>query len=164
MTITTFYGLPDTILEWESKGLSNETFKPNYTANKSFSPKLVWYNYKIKLKFQESCQEQEDQAAFTPKKYGKLFIGYELDSCPQGLNTDFVLGGCLFEGVKLTKNADPDKYSYSGHGIGFDTQIEYQLPDGSKGENVIIFGADMSSLVHIDNKGKGILIFDKCMT
>ena len=55
MTITTFYGLPDTIVEWESKGLSNEKFKPNYTSNKSFSPKLVWYNYKIKLKFQESC-------------------------------------------------------------------------------------------------------------
>ena len=27
------------------------------------------------------------------------------------------------------------------------------------GKNVIIFGADMSSSVHIDNKGKDILIF-----
>ena len=37
----TFSGLPFTISEWESKGLSNEKFKP-YTANKSLSPKLLW--------------------------------------------------------------------------------------------------------------------------
>ena len=38
-TITTFSGLPDTISDQESKGLSNETFKPPYTANKSLSQK-----------------------------------------------------------------------------------------------------------------------------
>ena len=27
----------------------------------------------------------------------------------------------LFGAVKLTKNADPDKYSYSGYGIGFNS-------------------------------------------
>ena len=32
------------------------------------------------------------------------------------------------------------------------------LPGGTMGENVIIFGADMSSSVHVDNKGKDILI------
>ena len=76
----------------------------------------------------------------------------------------FTLRGCLFGSVKLTKNTDPDKYSYSGYGIGFDTQIEYSLPDGSVGKNVIIFRADMSSSVHIDNKGKDILILGKGIT
>ena len=51
----------------------------------------------------------------------------------------------LFWGVKLTKNSDPDKYSYSSYGTGFDTRGEYCLPDGSVGKNVIIFGVDMSS-------------------
>ena len=32
-------------------------------------------------------------------------------------NTDFTLKDCLFGTVKITKNADPDKYSYSGYGI-----------------------------------------------
>ena len=32
------------------------------------------------------------------------------------------------------------------------------MTDGSLGKNVIIFGADMSSSVHIDNKNKDILI------
>ena len=40
-TITTFSGLPFTVSEWESKGLSNGKFKPPYTANKGYSPKLL---------------------------------------------------------------------------------------------------------------------------
>ena len=36
--------------------------------------------------------------------------------------------------------------------------IEFSLPGGRVGKNVIIFKADMSSSVHIDNKGKDILI------
>ena len=41
------------------------------------------------------------------------------------------------------------------------THIEYSLPDGSIGKSVIIFGADMSSFVYIDNKEKDILIYGK---
>ena len=55
-TITLFSGLPDTVSEWESKGLSNEKFKAPDTANKSLSPKLVWMNNsRIKLEFKGSC-------------------------------------------------------------------------------------------------------------
>ena len=74
------------------------------------------------------------------------------------MNTDFTLGNCLFGSVKLTKNADLNKYKYSGYGIGFDSCSEFSLPDRSMGRNVIIFRADLSSPVHIDNKGKDILI------
>ena len=35
---------------------------------------------------------------------------------------------------------------------------EFSLPDASMEKNVIIFGADLSSSVYIDNKGKNILI------
>ena len=65
----------------------------------------------------------------------------------------------MFGGVKLTKNVDPDKYLYSGYGIGIDTQIKYSLPDGSVDKNNVI-----SSSVNIDNKEKGILILDKGIT
>ena len=34
---------------------------------------------------------------------------------------NFTLNGCLFGSVKLPKNAYPDKYKYSGFGIGFDS-------------------------------------------
>ena len=67
---------------------------------------------------------------------------------------------CLFGSVKLTKNADPDKYKYSGYGIGFDSRSEFSLSDGSIGKNVIIIGVDMSSSVHINNKEKDFLVLD----
>ena len=35
--------------------------------------------------------------------------------------------------MKLTKNADPDKYCYSGCGIGLDAHSQLSLPDGSWG-------------------------------
>ena len=38
------------------------------------------------------------------------------------------------------------------------------MTDGSLGKNVIIFGADMSSSVHIDNINKDILILGEKLT
>ena len=58
----------------------------------------------------------------------------------------------MFGAVKLTKNTVPDKCKCSGYGIGVDSRSEVSLPDGSMSKNVIIFGVDMSSSVHIDNK------------
>ena len=63
--------------------------------------------------------------------------------------------------VSITKNAGIHKNKYSGYGTGFDRTGVYLLPDGSFGRNVVIFGADMNSSVHIDNKGKDILILGK---
>ena len=45
--------------------------------------------------------------------------------------------------VNLTKN---------GYGFGFDAWSQVLLTRGSWGKNVIIFGADMSSSVHVDAK------------
>ena len=68
----------------------------------------------------------------------------------------FTSGNCLCGSVKLTKNADLDKCKYSRYSIGFDSCSEFSSPDGSIGKNAAIFEADMSTSVHIDNKGKGI--------
>ena len=70
------------------------------------------------------------------------------------LNTNFKIYNCLFGSVKLTKNGDPDKYKYSSYSIGFHSCLEFLFIDGSFGKNVVIFGADMSSSLHIDNKIK----------
>ena len=83
-----------------------------------------------------------------------FIIVYELDTWLRDLNSDFTLKDCLFGGVKLAKHAHPDKIIYSGCGIGFISHSEFSLPDRSVGKNIITFGVDMSSSVHIDNKGK----------
>ena len=64
----------------------------------------------------------------------------------------------MFGAVKLTKHADTRKYRYSGYGIGFARKGSFSFSGSEFGQNVIIFGADMSSSVHVDNKGKDILI------
>ena len=93
-----------------------------------------------------------------------MLVVYKWDSLPRDLDSDFAIRGCLFGGVKLAKNAVPDKYVYSGCGIGLNMHIKLRLPDGSVVKNDIIFGDDMSSSVHIDNKGKYILILGKSLT
>ena len=67
----------------------------------------------------------------------------------------------MFGAVSLTKNADIDKYKYSGYGIGFDRHGFFSHPSGGTGRNVIIFGVDMSSSTKIDNRKKDILILGK---
>ena len=63
------------------------------------------------------------------------------------LNTNFTLGNCLFVFVKHT-----------GYSTWFDSRSEFLHTDGSYGNNVIIFGANMTSSAHVDNTGKDILI------
>ena len=50
-----------------------------------------------------------------------IFIAYEFETWSQDLNADFTLKDCFCQAVKLNKNADPDKYSYSGYGIRSDS-------------------------------------------
>ena len=66
----------------------------------------------------------------------------------------------MFGAVKLTKHPDIDQYKYSGYGIGFDRKGSFSLGNET-GRNAIIFGVDMSSSPHVDNKKKDILILGK---
>ena len=36
--------------------------------------------------------------------------------------------------MKLTKNADPDKYKHSGYGIGFDSRLQVSWTDENNGK------------------------------
>ena len=64
----------------------------------------------------------------------------------------------------MTKNTDVDKYKNSGYGIGFDRRLSFSFPSGGFGQNILIFGADMSSSAHIDNKKKDMLILGVGLT
>ena len=100
-------------------------------------------------------------AAFTPPYTIYFFIVYELDSWSRDLISDCTLKDCLFRDVKLLKNTDQGKYQYSDYGAGFDSHSEFSLPDGVVGKNVIIFGVDTISSVHIDNKRRDAWILGK---
>ena len=70
------------------------------------------------------------------------------------------LANALFGAIKLTKNAEIDKYKYFRYGIGFDGHGSFSNPSGGNEKNIIIFGVDMNSSTKVDNKKKDILIFD----
>ena len=76
-------------------------------------------------------------------------------------NNDPTLKNCLFGAVTLTKNTNIEKYRYSGYGIGFDRRSSFSFPRGGFGQNVLIFGIDMSFSTHIDNKEKDMLVIGK---
>ena len=134
--------------------MSEESIENITKSDSNFAPTFADHHLLPDLNFNAHCLIKNISI---PKKLINLYISYTLGPQLRG----FTIDNCLFGSVKLTKNADPDKYSYSGYGIRFDTRGEYSLPYGSADENVIIFGVDMSSSVHIDNKGKDILLLGK---
>ena len=90
------------------------------------------------------------------KKIVELYLVYEITNFPN-VSSYSTLKNALF-------GADIDKYSYFGYGIGFDGHGSFSYPSIGTGNNVIIFGADVSSSVDIDNKKKDILILGKGLT
>ena len=64
------------------------------------------------------------------------------------LPKDYLFGNCLFRAVKLTKNADIDKYKYSRYGTRFDRRGTFLCHSSGFGCNIIIFGVYKSSSIH----------------
>ena len=120
---------------------------------------MSYYGTKTRVKFTESCLKQP-KASFTHKNVVNIYIVYELGASSSH-DDDPALKNSLFGAVTLTKNADIDKYQYSGYAIGFDRKSSFSFANGGFGPNVIIFGVDISSSAHVDNKKKDILILGK---
>ena len=80
-----------------------------------------------------------------------IYIDYELGASSSHID-DPTFKNCLFRAVTLTTNADSDEYGYSGYGIEFDRRGSFSFPGGGYGQNVLIFGVDMSFSAHIDKK------------
>ena len=146
-------------LSWKSNWLSAETIKPPSMSDNSLTPALSYYGTKTRVKFAGSCLKQS-KISYNHGKVVNIYIAYELGASSSH-NNDPTLKNCLFGAVILTKNADIDKYGYSGYGIGFDRRGSFSFPGGGFGQNVLIFGVDMSSSAHIDNKKKDILVLGK---
>ena len=126
------------ILAWKSQGLTDEMIKPYAASNDSLAPALNHINTILWGKFDGSCLKQE-KALFTYKQVVNIYIVYEIYFWPFTVGNDITLRKFLFGAVKLTKNADFDKYKYSGYGIGFDARGSFSLSDGSGfAKNVII--------------------------
>ena len=113
----------------------------------------------MRVKFTGSCLKQS-VISYTHRKIVNIYVVYELGASTSNKN-DPTRKNCLFGAVTLTKNAVIDKYGYSSYGIRFNRRSSFSFPGGGFGQNVLLFGADMSSSAHADNKKKDILFLGK---
>ena len=120
-------GVIDRVLSWKSKRISNESIKPPTISNNSLNPRLSYNDTKIKVQFTGSCLKQP-RFTFTHKKVVHIYIVYELGASGSH-SSDPTIKNCLFGAVTLTKDADIEKYKYSGYGIGFDQVFHFQVKD-----------------------------------
>ena len=140
---------------WKSKGLSDEELNSITASNYKITPELSFYGTKTRVEFNGSCLKQS-KVTYNHEKIVNIHIVYEI-SKNYSISSYPTLGNCLFGAVSLTKNADIDKYKYSVYGIGFDWHGEFSFGN-ELGKNCIIFGADLSSSSHANNK-KIIFLF-----
>ena len=146
----------DYVSSWKSKGLSAETIIPLATSDNSLTPVLNYYGTKAIVKFTGS-RLQQSKLSYTHGKVVNIYIVYEL-SASSSHSDDPTLKNSLFGAVTLAKNA---VNVYSGYGTGFNKKSSSSFSSGGFGQNVIIFGVDMSFSAHVDNKKKDILILGK---
>ena len=136
---------------WISKGLSDEKISSVSGFTRAF---IEYTNAGIKLKF--------DGSILTKKLSTSLgliaiyCIVYRLN--PRTNSSNIVLENCLFGKIKMTKNADTDKYKYQGHGIRFELSGIFSHPNGGDVKNVVIFGVDMANSKNVNNKTKDVLV------
>ena len=136
--------------------MSNERVNSIKTSDYRITPHLSYYGTKTREELNGSCLEQ-DKITCTHGKIVNIYIVYEIVGS-NGDDNSPTLQNALFGTVKLAKNFDINNYGYSGYGTGFDRRWSFSHPNGGDGQNVIIFGVDMSSSRKIDNRKKDILI------
>ena len=134
------------------------------TFDNSLAPLIDYHRNKIRVKFTRRILRKKipkiPKIPCTHRIIVNIYILYELGASSSNDN-DPTLKNCLLGAVTFTKNADIDKYGYSGYRIGFDRRLSFSFSGGGFGQNVLIFGAYMSFSAHIDNKKKDILVLGK---
>ena len=146
--------------------MSNERISSTETSDYDQSPDLVYDNATIKIEFRRDHLKQ-DKVTYNHGPIVNIYINNISinNRLIPGINDSGVtLKNCLFGSVKLTKNTDIDKYKYSGYGIGLDSRASFTYLSDGYGKNVIIWGADMSSSAHANNKTRSILVNNNTTT
>ena len=105
------------IYYWKCKGLYGKRISSIKTLNHSIIPNINCYDTRTAVEFNGSYLKQ-DKVTFNHEKVVSIYIVYAIS---KSINfSDYpTLENCLFGVVSLTKNADIDRYGYSGYGIEF---------------------------------------------
>ena len=112
-----YFATTTQIESFKSNGMSDKSIEKITKSDSNFVPTFVDHSLLPERSFNRYCSLTSNIS--TPKKVINLYTSYT--QCPQlvSSNTDFTISNCLIGSVKLTKNADPNKYNYTCYGIGF---------------------------------------------
>ena len=145
------------ITTWKSTGI----FSNNMTAVKNASrdlPELkVYGDYYVYLSGNHFQKNKEIFKIFNTMIIN-IYCVCKLDPISSSRDDTFTVQNALFEAMVITKNADTSKYKYKGYGICFDEGGSLSKGNINNGKNVLIFGVDESSLVHVNNKANNIYV------
>ena len=106
------------------------------------------------------------------KNVVNIYIVYKLDPLASTRDKCFTIQDALFGAVQITKNAtDSSKNNYKGYGICFDERSEFGQTITVGGHahtkdarSVLMFGADMSSIVNATNRANHIYLMGTGLT
>ena len=121
----------------KSKGLSDETITLHATSDNSLTPLIDHFGSKVRLKFNKDCLKQSNTLTYDYGPRVNVYIVYEIGASSSNVSGP-KLKNCLFGAVILRKNADIERYVYSGFGIGFDRRSSFTYCGGGFGQNVLI--------------------------
>ena len=111
--------------------------------------------FKIGIKFDKDplAVEQDNYLI----KFVNVCTDYDLVVWSRNLTSNLRFKNCLFRPTSVVKTSDKENYIYSGYGITFGSAGSWSF-EVNFARNVIIFGADNSSLPHSDNRKNNFLI------
>ena len=109
--------------------MSDERNNSIKTSDYGITPYLSYFGTKTRIEFNGSSLKQ-DKITYTHGKIVNIETVYEIVGGYSSGDNYPTLQNALFGAVKLTKNADIDKYGYSGYRIGFDRRSSFSFRVG----------------------------------
>ena len=90
---------------------------------------IDYYGSKVRLKFSGSCLKQSNKLTYSYGSWVNIYIVDEFGSSGSS-DSNLTLKNYLFAAVTLNKNANIEKYGYSGCRNGFDRRSSFSFPGG----------------------------------
>ena len=148
--------------KWKSAGIFNYLGNSDLNVSSSAFTALmrnVENNGRMNVKIGGYKFVQSKVIHPNANKIVNIYIVYQIDPIDNTRNADYTIQNALFGAVEITKNAtDSSKNNYEGYGICFDEGGTFSKCNIFNGQNVIIFGVDMSFSTHATNRGNNIYV------
>ena len=161
------------ISTWKSTGIFNYYGNSNMNAVGDTSRNLPNLKNDGRMHVYLSGNHFKQNKAIIPNNDNviNIYCVYQIEPIASNRDDTVTIQNALFGSSQITKNADTSKYNYKGYGICFDkrSQFGHTITEGgfthtTNARNVLIFGADMSFIVHMTNRANNIYVMGDGLT